>query len=394
MKLVLKIVGSEWNNASRDKRELSVYQELGYDVVVMAKGKEADYGRVEDVDGFKVLRYSTRPLGSKVPASINRFFALFTWAKAARKLKADVISGHDLIPGLLIAWLSTIFCRRKPKLIYDAHEFELGTRTTDSVKGKLRLFWVSIIEKYLMKRCAFSIMVNDSISDEVQNQYQLTERPVVVRNTPNYWEIDTTECEKTRQFLLDSFANTGEKISFLVMYHGAVLPNRGIECIIRAIKTTENIGFIVLGKGSPAYIETIRELAAQEGVPDKIYFHPAVAIDQLWRYVGAVDISLAPIELTVRNHYFSLPNKFFESIQSMTPIIASNVPEMRRLIERYRIGLVCEPGDPHSLSECIRKMKEDQVFYQQCKSNIRNAKQELCWEKEKGILVEAVNRYL
>ena len=78
----------------------------------------------------------------------------------------------------------------------------------------------------------------------------------------------------------------------------------------------------------------------------------------------------------------------------MTPVIASDVPEMRKLIERYRIGLVCEPGNPNSLSECIRKMKDDRTFYQQCKNNMQTAKQELCWEKEKGILAEAVNRYL
>ena len=56
---ILKICTSDWKNASRDKRELSVCRELGMDVAVLAKGNVDDKGRVDEVDGFKVLRYTT-----------------------------------------------------------------------------------------------------------------------------------------------------------------------------------------------------------------------------------------------------------------------------------------------------------------------------------------------
>lgn len=204
MSLILKIVGNEWKNASRDKRELSVYKELGHKVLVMAKGKEHDCGRVENVDGFKVLRYTTRPFGTIIPNNLNRLFAVIEWTYYARRINPDIISAHDLAPGLIIAWLTTLFKRKKPILIYDSHEFELGRNGRQ--RNKLTSWLIAKTEKYLMKQCAFSIMVNDSIADEVKRIYKLEERPVVLRNTPDYWEIDEKECKSKRKEFLDKFS--------------------------------------------------------------------------------------------------------------------------------------------------------------------------------------------
>lgn len=226
--LVLKIVGDNWNNASRDKRELSVYRELGHEVLVMAKGSEGDYGRIDNVDGFKVLCYTTRPLGSKAPVILNRAFSLFEWAYFARALEPDVITAHDLLPGLIIAWLSTLFKKNKPQLIYDSHEFELG-RNTDGKRSRFTTWAIAKIEKYLMGKCAFSIMVNDSIADEVQRIHGLKERPVVVRSTPNFWEINEEQCKEIRKELLAEFKKNRENVNCLLLYHHGEVKGRGIE---------------------------------------------------------------------------------------------------------------------------------------------------------------------
>ncbi len=134
MAFILKVCSSTWDKDSRDRRELSVYRDLGNEVAVLAKGNAGDKGREEMVDGFKVYRYTTRPMGEGAPNFINRFAALFTWASFIKKLSPDVISGHDLMPCLLIARMACIFNSKKPKLIYDSHEFELGRNVSS---GKL-----------------------------------------------------------------------------------------------------------------------------------------------------------------------------------------------------------------------------------------------------------------
>ena len=95
------------------------------------------------------------------------------------------------------------------------------------------------------------------------------------------------------------------------------------------------------------------------------------------------------IQPAFKSYYYALPNKFFESIQALTPILASDFPEMKRLIDKYQIGLTCCPTDPKTVSERIARMRDDEDFRKRCRENLVKAKQELCWENEKHILMDA-----
>ena len=385
---VLKIALGEWKNESRDKRELSVCRELGLQPLVMAKGEPKDKYRKDCVDGFDVVRFSTRPLGTQIPNGINRAVALFTWAHYARKLKPDIISGHDLT-ALLIGWMSNTFRSRKATLIYDSHEFEIGR---NAKRSKLQLWWVTHLERFLIKRCAFSIMVNDAIADEVQRIHKLKQRPIVVRSTPNYWEIDVSKCREKRSELLKSF---DDKVEYLLIRHGNVGNGSGIESILQILTLNPKYGLLLLGQQNmEEYSERLKENISKYQLNHRVIFHPAVPIEELWQYVGAADVEMILTEPIVRSHYFVLPNKFFESIQSQTPIIASDMPEMKKLIDKYQIGLTCNPTDIDAINTCVERMRTDKAFYAQCKENLKIAKRDLCWEKEKEVLKEAYQKVI
>ena len=198
---VLKICIGTWENASRDQRELNVCRELGADVLVLAKGNPEDRGRKDEVNGFVVRRYTTRPY-AKLPTALNRVISIFQWAKYVSTLGADVISGHD-IGGWTIGWLSKFYNRKnKPIMVYDSHEFELGR---NAKRSSLQIAVLKFWERKVIKTSAFTIVVNDSIADELVKIYKLKERPVVVRNIPNRWEIDENVCRATREELLKMF---------------------------------------------------------------------------------------------------------------------------------------------------------------------------------------------
>jgi glycosyltransferase involved in cell wall biosynthesis len=387
---VLKICCSLWDSASRDKRELAAYKELGADVLVMAKGEPRDKFRKDSVDGFDVMRFSTRPLGTKMPPPINRVISIFIWACCAREIKPDIISGHDL-SGLLIGWLSTwlISKRNKPKLIYDSHEFELGRNTKCN---RLQFLAIKYLEGFLMKRCAFSIMVNDGIADEVQRIHKLEQRPVVVRSTPGLWHIDNAVTARTHNIFckqLDIPAG-----SFITMYHGGIMPGRGIETLVKLVARNPDISAVILGDGESEYCIQLRHFAAKLGVEKRVLFLPAIPIQELWEYVGAADAGMITIPATVKSYYYMLPNKFFENIQSETPVICSDFPVIKRLVDQYQIGLTCPPNDIDAISACVERMRTDKAFYAQCKENLKVAKRDLCWENERPVLQEAFRKVI
>jgi len=387
---VLKICIGTWANATHDKRELSVCRELGAEVLVAAKGEVT--GEQELVDGFPVVRLSSRPWGKRMPVAVNRLVSVFTWASYIRKMKdIDVISGHDLF-ALLIGWLSNFFKRKKAKLVYDSHEFELGR---DSSTGQSRfVHWcVCRTERFLMKRCAFSIMVNDSIADEVQKIHKLKNRPVVARNASIYWELDPEETRRMRKELRQACGVSED--TFLIMYHGLVAHNRGVEQMLNAIAQTPHIAGVVLGNyESPAYGQSLQQLARELGIENRVLFHEAVPIEVLRHYVSAADVGMVTVLATSKSYYYMLPNKFFECIQSLTPVIVSDFPETGSITDKYGIGLKVDPANVEQLVGAITKMRDDWVFYTQCKENLRTAKADLCWEKEKEKLKEAYQAIL
>ena len=381
---MLKIHAGTWANASRDKRDLSAAMEAGFDVAVMAKGEPGDKMRETEIEGFKAYLCDTRPL-KKLPNSVNRIVSALQWANYIRKFDADVLNCHDLI-ALLMGWMSTWFMpkRKRPKLVYDAHEFEVAR---NKERGKAAAWVVQHLEAFLMKRADLNVMVNDSIAEETAKIHGLLEKPLVIRNICNNWELDETAIAQTRKFLVQKM-NMPEAI-FIIMYHGVLMPGRGIEQLIEVTAMNDQIALVILGNGQEQYVSSLQQQVQKKRLEDRVLFHPAVPHSELWKYVGAADVGMVTVQNVCRSYYYMLPNKFFENIQSLTPVICSDFPEVSRLVNKYGIGLTCDPADLQDTNGQIERMRTDKEFYESCKRNLLKAKDELCWEQEKEKLVSA-----
>ena len=383
MAFVLKICGSSWENASRDKRELSVYRDLGNRVEVLAKGNPDDKGRVDEVDGFKVYRMSTRPLGIRVPNAINRVVSLFSWAKFARKLKPDVITGHDLLPGLTISWMVTLFNKNKPILIYDSHEFEIGRTAKGSM---LEVKLITIWEKFLMDKCVYTIVVNESIRDEIIRIHHPKTRLVVVRNIPYKWDVDDSVCNEVRQKILADSVKGG----YILMYHGAISYGRGIEKCVDVLESDDDLLLTIMGPCSnDKYLDELKLYISQKEMSDRVFFLDAVPQEDLWKWIGAADAEMVVIEAVGRSYYLSLPNKLFESIQARVPVIASDFPEISKIVSKYKVGLTVDSSSVNDIVEKVKYLKENKSLQNSIRQNERLASEELNWENEKLVLEEA-----
>lgn len=386
-KKVLKIVAYTWGAASRDRKELAICRELGCDIAVMQRGGTRDKGRHEVLHGYDVYNYSSRPLGdAKILRPLNRFLSLFTWAHYARKFKPDIITGHDYI-ALFIGWLSTTFIpkKKRPKLVYDSHEYELG-RTAD--RSRLTLWLIKQLEGFLIKRCEFTIIPCDSAADLLQKLYKC-KRPVVVRNMPVYWHVDEAVMQENRKMICDKLGIPHD--SFFLVLHGDIKRERHIDITINAAKKAD-VPLVLLGGGEADYIEMMKEHARKIGL--NMLHLPAVPLEDIWKYAGGADAELIITPATCENHYYMLPNKVFESIQSLLPLIVADYPEMGGLTKKYNIGLTVDPTDESAIVAAIHKMRDDKELYARFKANLVKAKEELCWENEKKPLYEAYKKII
>lgn len=387
---------SPLRNASRNKREMDTAYAVGF-AVSLAAGSVTDNDMTPEIRRYQVSSYQSKPPllpNSRISRKLNHLYNRLRLRRFVlrqiRITRPAVISCEDL-HNLQLAWQCTRYWEKKPQLIYDSHEFEIGRRgqRTPSQQRK-----VIRKERRLMARCAFSIMVNDSIADEVMRVHGLTDRPVVLRSTPPNWTLDPAAISAQRQAFLHQL--NAPQDAFLALYHGNLLSQRGIEQLIGAVQRNSALYGIVLGDavGGEYYLEHLKKLCIQVGVADRVLFHPGVSIDVLWRYVGAADIGVMLIEDSCPSYYLSLPNKFLECVQSLTPIICSDFPEMRRLVDEYGIGLCVQPHDEQALDQALVEICQDAHLRAQLQQGLIRAKKELCWEKEKNKLLNAFTAYL
>jgi glycosyltransferase involved in cell wall biosynthesis len=107
-------------------------------------------------------------------------------------------------------------------------------------------------------------------------------------------------------------------------------------------------------------------------------------------WVAGADFSACLIEPINTNYRLSSPNKLFQAIAAGVPVLASNGGPIREVVERYDIGVTCDPTDPHDIARALRRLLElSPADHDSLRSNARRAHlEELNWEREADRLRE------
>src|SRR5699024_11182513 len=127
------------------------------------------------------------------------------------------------------------------------------------------------------------------------------------------------------------------------------------------------------------------------GVRDRVHWLPAVEPGGLSAYTAAADVGLIPYLPVSRNNQYALPNKVFEYTGAGIPFVASDLPELRRIVEAARCGEVYDPFDPQQLATAVRSVLDPdrRVAYRQ---NADTFGKNNSWETEREILVSEALR--
>jgi glycosyltransferase involved in cell wall biosynthesis len=226
-------------------------------------------------------------------------------------------------------------------VVYDAHELESEKNGLRGVEKKL----VKIIERLLIGMVDIVLVVNDSIYDHYLNMYPELKNIRVIKNV---MPIDKS-VQISSDALRVSLNIDKEKTIFL--YQGGIEKGRGIELLIEAFIKSEitNSSLVFMGYGSLKNII----LAAAKG-NENIYYHESVALDMLMEYTSSADVGLSIIENTCLSYYYCLPNKIFEYISAGLPIIASNFPEIRKVVDQYEAGVLVNPEVSEELEKAFQ----------------------------------------
>ena len=107
-------------------------------------------------------------------------------------------------------------------------------------------------------------------------------------------------------------------------------------------------------------------------------------------WVRACDIVTIPWGWNEFSAYYTSPMKLFEYMAAGTPIIASDLPSIREVLQHRETAWLVEPGNPTDLAEGIKHLMNDSCLKNRLSSAACKAVRQHTWrERALRILNEA-----
>jgi glycosyltransferase involved in cell wall biosynthesis len=289
--------------------------------------------------------------------------------RAGRRTRATVYHAHDLNT-LFVAWTASRLGRAF--LVYDTHEV-----ATDRADIKLR-WWACFLERLLIGRADRVICTTQTRAGFTQKRYDIAP-PTVLRNLPARVDADPSDLLHRR---LGLPADTK-----IVLYQGGIQPERGLEQFLAAVPHIQGGTAVLLGSGrlKPALMKLTRAAGL---LGTRIYFHDAVPVVELPQWTACASVGLQLLQNTCFNHYSSLSNKLLEYLMAGVPVVASDLPEMRRVMDDTGAGLLVDSSDPCAIGEAVNRLLSDDQLREEMAKKAREARERYSWRREEKVLLD------
>ena len=308
------------------------------------------------------LRVLPRPPGSG-PRFFGRIHRLF--AEAARAIPARVYHASDLYT---LAAMHAAARHHNGRLVYDARELYPHVAATAG-RPWVRTMW-RFVERRHIRHADAVFTVSDSIAERLAQTYGLP-RPVVLHNVPPYRSVTSSGYLR---------AQTGTAPDTVVLLHqGQIQKDRGCLLLADAMRDVHGAVLVFLGGGPLKPL--LRQHVRTASLDDRIRFFDPVPPDALLPVTASADAGITLLEDTCLNHRFALPNKLFEYLMAGLPVLASDLPEIRSVVETFEVGCVVDPADRAALVETLQRMVDDKPARARWAANAPRVFETFSWEK-------------
>ncbi len=310
---------------------------------------------------------------TKIFAIKKNKFSLFFYLQFAFILigelvrsSADIYFAEDLYT---LPFVTTIAKIKKAKVYYNSREIyaHLGGLRNRPTLQKI----VKSIEKFFITKVDLVLTTGSLDSEFIEKLYNIS-NTVVVRNIPLYQKA-VSRIDLRKKYNIDQ-----DKL--ILIYQGVILPGRGLNQIINSIAKLPKTVLIIFGEGEQK--NNFIKLANKLNVSERIIFVGSIDQKELINYTVGGDVGLSLIENISISYYHALPNKLFEYIMAGLPVLCSDLPQMKQIVDDYKVGENINMENEENILNVLNRWYENPNLLDTYRKNCTIAAKELNWQEE------------
>lgn len=295
---------------------------------------------------------------------------------SALDIDADIYHLHD--PELLSIALK--LKKSGKKVIFDAHEDLpkqiLAKPYLNKFSARVLSLFAKYYEKFICAKLDFIVTATPAIRDKFS---KFSKNVIDINNYPLVGELTP----------LDKDWNNIENE---VAYVGGISKIRGIEQVVNSLNLLNTPTKLNL-------VGSFGEKSTYENVQKSVGWARVNELGQLDRYQvkEILQSSVAGLVtfLPVPNHIDAQPNKMFEYMSAGIPVIGSNYPLWKSIIEGNNCGICVDPENPQQIANAIDKLISNKVLAEQMGRNgIKAVNEKYNWSIEEAKLFQLYKELL
>jgi glycosyltransferase involved in cell wall biosynthesis len=390
---ILYVYDGDWpRGATRVAKQTRSLARAGHTVHLISRNSLGQPRRQEE-EWMTVLRLPhVRPRWLNRALNFPFFFnPVWLWAiwRAARALGADCIVACDLPLAPTALWVARwlrVPVHHDVAEVYP--EFLRSLWACDEMRWSDHLIRNPRAADWIERRVLPGFTTISVVSEESRERCLRlgvpADRLVVVGNTPE--NVATLGARRPMPTDLEPW-----KLRPIVLFVGTLIGDRGVTDAVRAMEVVvtdvPDAALIVVGDGPDR--SRIQAVVHQTGLRDHVALLGWRESVELVGYYQHAHVGLLPFRDTPHIRV-TLANKLFDYMAAGLPVVAADVPPMRRILDETGAGLLYPAGDTTALGRAIVDLLRDPSRRAALGARGRRAATKYCWHEDEKRLLAAV----
>lgn len=308
------------------------------------------------------------PLASWI-SSLIFAFSIF-WYILLKNLftKDSVFFSHDHFPLFSLSFLS-------PNIFWDVHDFP-----------RLKTFLHRTYYSFFLKRLRGFIVTNSWKKKELEKIFGIENKKILI--CPNGVDVDEFNIKDSKEECREKLGLPLNKK--IVLYTGHLYSWKGVDTLAEASQFLPKDVEIYFVGGTEKDIKKFKIQNSKFKV--NIIGHRPHPEIPYWQ--KSADVLVLPNTAKEEiSKYWTSPMKMFEYMASKKPIVATDLPSQRDILNEDN-ALLVKPDDPKALAEGIKKILENEELAKSLTIKAYHDVQYFTWENRAKKILDLINSTL